>query len=324
MQERSAASAPQVSVVMPVYNGEKYLAEAIESILGQTFDDFELIIVDDCSTDGSAEIAREYAERDSRIKIVQRETNGGSADARNSGIAIATGEYIAAMDADDVSLPERLERQVCYLRLNSDIGGVGTQGRVVETDLTVHSDFTVPTHHALIALQYFLGHGILGATILLRRDILTAIGGYAPGIRRIDDPELLARMLNDTNVRLANTSDFLYLYRQYDRDPYPEARDNERRLKRFNLERLGLPEPEATINRLTQLRPHHRLSWRERRRTKRDFTKIIDGMVARGWVKPADRPLLLAEMNRLLERASPRLWQMLCHWHRHRIKRNAT
>ena len=313
---------PQVSVVMPVYNGERFLAEAIESILDQTFTDLELIVVDDGSTDGSADIVRTYLERDGRIRFFQHERNRGAADARNTGIAAARGEYIAAMDADDISLPERLDTQVDYLRMNPDIGGVGLQGRVVEHDLTPRGDFGVATHHALIALNYFLRYGVLGATLMLRRELLVAVGGYESGQSRVDDPELLARMLNDTSIRFANLPDFLYLYRKYDRDPFPGAVAEEERLKRLNLKRLGIPEHEVTIDRLTKLRPFHRLSWADRRLTKRDLMRIIDGMVAQEWVEPGDRPLLVAEMNRLLERASPRLWQMFCHWYRHRIKRH--
>ena len=313
--------APLVSVVMPVYNSERYLAEAIESILGQTFTDFEFIIVDDASTDSSAEIALEYARRDGRIRLLQREINGGAADARNSGIAVAEGEYIAAMDSDDVSLPARLEKQVDLLRSKPDIGGVGTQGHVVKSDLTPSHDFEAPVHHALIALSFFLRYGILGATIMLRREYLSAVGGYQPGRRRVDDPDLLARLLNNTQSRLVNLPDFLYLYRQYDRDPYPGGFAEERRLKLCHLSRLGIAEPEATLQRLEQLRPFHRLPWAERRRAKRDLMQIIDGMVAEGWVEPGDRTLLVAEMNRLLEQASPRIWQQFCHWRRRRFKR---
>ena len=313
---------PLVSVVMPVYNGEKYLAEAIDSILNQTFTDFEFIIVDDGSTDGSAEIIRTYQERDERVRLLQLERNMGIADARNAGIAVAKGEFIAAMDADDASLPERLEQQVQFLRSHPEIGGLGTMGRVVKCDLATHrSNFCVPTHHALIALNYFLWYGILGATIMLRREFLIASGGYEPGRRRVEDPELLARLLNDTRIRFANLPQFLYLYRKYEREPIPGGFEQEQTLKRFNLKRLGIPEPATTINRLAQLHPFNRLSWADRRRTKRDFKQIIDGMIAQAWVEPGDRSLLEAEMNRLLERASPRRWQQFCHWRRHRFQR---
>ena len=157
---------------------------------------------------------------------------------------------------------------------------------------------------------------------MLRREFLVAVNGYEPGRRRVDDPELLSRLLNDTSIRFANLPDFLYLYRQHDQARNPAGYAEEMRLKRFNLKRLGHPEPDAVLDRLAQLQPFNRLPWAERRRTKLDFKRLIDGMVAHNWVDAADRPLLIAEMNRLLERASPRLWQMFCHWYRHRVKRH--
>ena len=104
---------------MPVYNGEKYVGEAIDSILAQTFSDFELIIVDDGSQDRSAEVIREYEKRDERIRFLRHERNRGEAAARNRGLDAATGDYIAAMDCDDLSLPQRLEEQVRYLQSQS-------------------------------------------------------------------------------------------------------------------------------------------------------------------------------------------------------------
>ncbi len=114
---------PLISVVMSVYNGERYLSEAIDSILSQTFTDFEFIIIDDGSTDTSAEIVHSY--EDERVSLI-RQKNTGLAAALNKGIELAKGEYIARMDADDVSLPERLEVQVDYLKRHPDVIALGS------------------------------------------------------------------------------------------------------------------------------------------------------------------------------------------------------
>ncbi len=114
---------PKISVVMPTYNAERYVAEAIDSILAQTLSDFELLIIDDCSTDKTKEIVRSYA--DERIKFIERNTINISA-ALNLGIALSKGKYIARMDADDVSLPTRLETQYKFMEENSDVGILGT------------------------------------------------------------------------------------------------------------------------------------------------------------------------------------------------------
>lgn len=115
---------PKISVIMPVYNGERYLKEAIESILNQTFSDFEFIIINDCSSDKTEEIIKSYT--DERIVYVKNEKNMGVAATLNKGLAKAKGEYIARMDADDISLPERFKTQVDFMDKNADIGLCGS------------------------------------------------------------------------------------------------------------------------------------------------------------------------------------------------------
>ena len=109
---------PTVSVVIPVYNGDRYLAEAITSVLDQTYKNFELIVVDDGSTDGSAEIAKSYKQ----AVLYTFQPNGGLSKARNTGLALARGKYIAFLDHDDLWLPHKLARQVTYLDSHPDVG----------------------------------------------------------------------------------------------------------------------------------------------------------------------------------------------------------
>uniref|UniRef100_UPI00405607F6 glycosyltransferase family 2 protein n=1 Tax=Agathobacter sp. TaxID=2021311 RepID=UPI00405607F6 len=104
-----------VSIITPCYNGEKYISETMDSVLAQTYKDWEMIVVDDGSKDNSADIVRSYARRDSRIQLVQQ-ANGGSAAARNNGIRRAKGQYIALLDADDVWMPEFLESQIAFMK----------------------------------------------------------------------------------------------------------------------------------------------------------------------------------------------------------------
>jgi glycosyltransferase involved in cell wall biosynthesis len=118
---------PKVSVVMPAYNAERFVREALDSVLNQSFSDFELIIVDDCSKDGTWQILTEYAAADPRVVLVHNEQNLGEAGARNSGLQVARGEYIAAMDADDVLLPDRLMLQVNYLDAHPEVGVLAGQ-----------------------------------------------------------------------------------------------------------------------------------------------------------------------------------------------------
>jgi glycosyltransferase involved in cell wall biosynthesis len=116
---------PEVTVLMPVYNGEKYIADAIDSILAQTFTNFEFLIVDDGSTDRTPDIVATYAQADARIKVVHK-TNSGIVDALNIGLTLSAGKYIARMDADDIALNNRLQRQVKLLDDNASVVACGS------------------------------------------------------------------------------------------------------------------------------------------------------------------------------------------------------
>lgn len=120
---------PKVSIVMPVYNGEGFVREAIDSVLAQTFKDFELIVINDGSIDGSEEVVRSYS--DPRIVYVKNEVNSGLANVRNKGIGLVRGQYLAWLDCDDISLPTRLEKQVSLLDANPKIGLCGTWVRTI-------------------------------------------------------------------------------------------------------------------------------------------------------------------------------------------------
>jgi len=124
------SQAPRVSVLLPVWNGEAFLEQAMESILRQTLSSFELIVIDDGSTDRTAAIAEEFASRDTRVRVLRRlhERFSGTL---NAGIAAARGEYVARMDADDISLPVRLQKQVAYLDANPECVAIGPWIEVV-------------------------------------------------------------------------------------------------------------------------------------------------------------------------------------------------
>ena len=110
---------PRISVIMPAYNAEKYIREAIDSILAQTYTDFEFIIIDDASTDATASIVESYS--DERIRFFRNEHNMGVANTLNRGLDLAVGEYIARMDSDDISLPERFAKQVEFMDTHTDV-----------------------------------------------------------------------------------------------------------------------------------------------------------------------------------------------------------
>ncbi len=319
---------PQVSVVMPVYNGEKYLAEAIESILAQTFTDFELIIVDDGSTDSSAEIVRSYESRDGRIRFLQLERNMGACIARNRGSAAARGDYIAFMDCDDVSLPTRLEKQARFLHENTEIGVVGICSKVTNHDLTtVRFTKNVPRQHALIVLNIFMGAvSLLGGCIMIRHRPLRAVGGWNEGLRYGEESDLFVRLLLQTRIRFANLSEVLYIQRIHDSNKSSHSvrvADGENSVYlRRSLNALWDEVNNDTLARFKKLKHKQKLNWPERRAAKKDLKHLIASLIHHQMVEPSDRRLLMSVVNRRLEGTLPRHWLMFLHWYRYRIKRH--
>ena len=208
-----APTAPIVSVVMPVYNSETYLADSIGSILAQTFMDWELICVDDGSSDGSLEILRRYERADPRVRVITR-PNTGVTRARNDGMAVARGRYIAAMDSDDVALPERLRRQVDYMESHPECVCLGAAVRIVGPDLMPICDEPRPLDHETIDCQTLAGSGsaIRHPVAMFRTEAVRAIGGYRDECFTHEETDLYLRLAEIG--RLANLPDILLLYRQ--------------------------------------------------------------------------------------------------------------
>lgn len=134
---------PEISVIMSVYNDEKYIAKAIDSILTQSFSNFELIICDDYSTDRSSNIIEKYVKQDNRIVFFKNEKNLGLATSLNRCIERAKGKYIARMDSDDISLPNRFEVEYNYLEDNSDIVVVGCKCQCIDENDEIYKDFQI-------------------------------------------------------------------------------------------------------------------------------------------------------------------------------------
>ena len=318
-------SPPLVSVVMPVYNGETYLAEAIESILTQTLSDLELIVVDDCSTDGSAAIVRDYANRDERVRLIQHDRNRGSGPARNSGIAVSRGEFIAPMDCDDISLPQRLEKQAAFLQSQSRIGVVGAYLQIASADLAERQTSEYPQQHAFIVLDWILGGSTTmpGAAHMARREVLLAVGGYKDAPLYADDGELYARLLFET--RFANLPETLYLYRQHAQQKSEFARRNQQAKredtenKRAWLMRVIGNASRASLERFERLPWSKNFGWREWWLLRRDFRRLLKGMVAAQMLAGPDIAIAEADMRKRLESVKPRRWQMFIHWRRHRL-----
>jgi glycosyltransferase involved in cell wall biosynthesis len=203
-----------ISIVFPVYNGGRFLATAIQSLLAQTFTDFEIIAVNDGSTDDSERILDRAAATDPRIRVLSR-PNTGIVGALNDGIAMARGDLISRMDADDISLPQRLEKQVAYLADHSECVAVGTD--VLYTDpegapLVRH--YPAEDHDGIVE-QLLNGNGgaLIHPTITVRRRLLEEVGGYRARYQWIEDFDLYLRL--SEKGRLANLPEVHLHYRQH-------------------------------------------------------------------------------------------------------------
>ena len=198
---------PRVSVIMPAYNVEKYVGEAIESILNQTFPDFEFIIINDGSTDNTAKIVKEYAKKDKRIKFIDNKENRGFIARLNDCLELARGEFVAKMDSDDISLPERLAKQVEYLDNNPDIGmvGVGLRkfGAINRIDIR-------PAHVGVADFMYTCATTVFMA----RREIIDKYNlRFDSNYFAAEDHEFYSRFARVSKI--ANLQDVLYLYRYH-------------------------------------------------------------------------------------------------------------
>ena len=203
---------PLVSVIMPVYNGEQYLVQAIKSILEQSYKNFEFIIIDDGSKDSSGEIMAEFERFDSRICVIRFPHNQGLISALNHGIEISQGKYIARMDADDVSLSGRLSKQVDYMESHPEIGLLGCGMRYMQEDGTLQNIPLVIQSDLLIRWYILFENPFFHSTVMLRRSIMEKfVLRYNPSALHAEDYELWSRMLLHTKGE--NLAEVLLYYR---------------------------------------------------------------------------------------------------------------
>ena len=312
---------PLVSVFMPVFNGEKFIAAGIDSILAQTFTDFEFIIVDDGSDDGSAEIIRAYTGRDERIRFIQLTRNMGLSAARNRGVEAARGRFFANMDCDDISMPQRLQKQLDLLKAQPEIGMVGTHAVAVDADTEPLYDLRPPLRHASIVWEKYMGTPFVHTSMMIRLKLVKDAGCYDEGMRYSADTDLTTRLLGRT--RFANIAERLLLYRIYEGQQTSHENPKRRRdiqlMKERQFERLFGDAPPGLVRRYDQLKFAKRLSWGERRAARQELARLIDAIVDRNWVRPSEKPELVHAMDHFLESALPRRVQQFLHWRRYRL-----
>jgi Glycosyl transferase family 2 len=206
---------PQVSVIVPVRNGARWLREAIESVTAQTFQDFELLIVDDGSTDATPRILSELAVRDDRVVIIHQGALG-LATALNRGVAEARGSLIARLDADDKALPERLDRQVRHLNMHHDIGLLGSWAQLIDDSSKSIGQLKPETDPDRLAGILTRTNPLVHSSVMLRTEIARRLGGYRSFFQAAEDYDLWLRFSEVAKV--ANLAETLVQYRRHGRN----------------------------------------------------------------------------------------------------------
>ena len=255
---------PQITVLMAVYNGEKYLEQAIKSILWQTFTDFEFVIIDDGSTDKSPDIIKSF--EDNRIKYIANEKNMGLPYSLNRGLELARGEFIVRMDADDISLPNRLQKQVTFMEENPQIAVCGSFVKTFggKRDEFVHTYFTDPNDiEASLLFNTSLAH----PSVMMRKSELKKYNlKYETDFKYFEEDYNLWVELSQKS-QLANLPEVLLFYRLHEKSVTHLNTENRQAgismIRQKQLEKLGLnPNPE-NIRIHNALRPNDRENLKE-------------------------------------------------------------
>lgn len=243
---------PLVSVLMPCYNVERYVEESLLSILNQTYSNLEIIAINDCSSDATGELLLKLAAQDSRIRVVTNETNLKLIKTLNKGVELCNGEYIARMDADDISLPTRIEKEVRFLEKNKDHDIVSTQFYAFRSENPSKRDLNhSPLHDNELRAYMLFRSGICHPAVMIRKRLFTELGlKFEAEYLHVEDYALWSQAIYKT--KLANLREPLLLYRVHQAQIssiHEELQiENKKKIFKIHCENLGLPADEDSIN----------------------------------------------------------------------------
>lgn len=293
MAENFNTVVPEVSVILSVYNGETYLDGCLRSVREQSLSSFEFIVVDDASTDGTPEILRQHAAQDSRITVLTNERNRKLSVSLNTALAHARTALVARMDADDIALPDRLEKQLAFMKANPDVLVCGGAVTLHETGETVYC----PTRDEAIRAQLLWASPFAHPAVMFRRGPVLEAGGYDPAMPLSQDYELWVRLAALPGWRFANLDAVLVRYRIHphaDRRMYC-ARQMEcaAAVMKAHMRRLGIPETAVDME------AHLKLCFQDRARA-------VSLERSQAWVA------CLMEWNRRARIFVPRVFDELC------------
>ena len=206
---------PIISCIMSVYADDNYLENAIQSILKQTFEKFELIIINDGATDKCQSIIAKYRSSDSRITVINNDTNYGLAYALNVGIAYANGEYISRMDGDDISKKNRFEKQFLYMKKNPHIDILGSNIEVIDFDGKYTKNINFPENNKEISQRLKYCNCLAHPSVIMKLDIIKKLDGYDEHLRFAQDYDLWHRAMR-AGFKFGNIQENLLEYRKAD------------------------------------------------------------------------------------------------------------
>jgi len=206
---------PAISVIMSVYNGETYLAEAIESVRKQTFENWELIIINDCSTDSTGKILADFSCRDERIKVHTNEVNLKLPASLNKAISLCSGKYIARMDADDICLPARLEKQYNFMEENSDVAVSSCRFLTVKNGVYASGGAGGRCDFKALRAMLLVANPILHPGVIAKAEVLKSFG-YDTTLTCTEDLELWTRLVME-NQKIQILPECLLIYRLHDK-----------------------------------------------------------------------------------------------------------
>lgn len=216
----------KISVIMSVYNGEEYLAEAIDSVLGQSFTDFELIIINDCSTDSTGEILKQYASLDARVRVHTNEVNLRLPSSLNKAISLAQGKYIARMDADDICLPDRLEKQYAFMESYPEVVISSCRFMTLKNGVIASGGCGGKADFESIKALLLVTNPILHPGIIAKADVIRELG-YDKSFTCTEDMELWSRFVM-ANHKIEIQPEYLMIYRLHDKQITETTRERQR------------------------------------------------------------------------------------------------
>lgn len=307
---------PLISVIMPVYNGARWLDQSIPSLLNQTLRAFELIVVDDCSTDATPEIIRHYASQDQRVIQRRNNTRLDHVVCRNLGLAQARGQYVAELDADDIALPERLAVQYQYLEDHPELALIGGGVEVINEQGVVTGRKRPPQSFALLKYRLLLRNPFVHSAIFYRRDAARAVGGYDTGYLHAEDYWLYYSLIQN-GQRLGNVPEIIIQYRAHPQSistSRPTRAIQLANVYRINQQWLKpyLPAKPTLVKTVIDTIHRRRSDWPAVIRSLRFCQKLTATYLRREAPPPADRAAII----RLYQAEKERLLGQLCrtHW----------